>query len=108
MHPLKYKRKKEKEKREALKLMRAYFKEAQGVFDGDKDKANRLVRKIRRLAMKHRIKLPITIKRSICKHCYSFLVPGKNLRVRTRKKHRQVVYYCLECKRFMKFGYGEN
>lgn len=108
MNPKKFKRKKEQEKKQALIKIKECFKQANLVFKKDKTKANNYIRKLRRLAMKHRIILPKSIKRRICKHCYKLLLPGTNLRVRTKPKHKQVIYYCLECKHFMKFGYSKK
>ncbi len=79
------------------------FDAARKEFSKDKKLANEYVRKARRIAMKYKLRMPRSLKRRFCKHCYSYLVPGKNLRVRTHEGH--VVYYCLECKKFMRFPY---
>ena len=65
--------------------------------------AKRLVRKARVLAMKHRFRLPVALKRQFCKHCNAYFVQGKNVRIRTTKG--KVVYTCFTCKKFMRFGY---
>ncbi len=74
---------------------------AQEVFDENKGLANRYVTLARKIAMKYKVRFPRDLKRKICKHCYRFLKPGVNCRVRTQKG--KVVYYCLECKNFMRF-----
>jgi len=104
----KHYKKKVADKIAAKAEIKLLFNQARSLFKKDKAKANNLVRKLRRITLKHRLRLDKSIKRSICKHCHSLLVPGTNLRVRLRKKHNQVVYYCLECKKFMKFGYGKR
>jgi len=76
---------------------------AKEVFNNRPELAHKYAKKARRITLKYKIKLPLELKRSICKNCHSFLVPGKNLRIRTRKGH--IVYYCLECKMFMRIGY---
>ena len=91
---------KEKAKKQAKLDISEFFKLAKA--SKDKKKANLYVHKARRLAMKYRIKLTSSIKRKFCKHCYSYLVPGDNCRVRTRDG--KLVYYCLECKKYMRFG----
>lgn len=90
-------------KKEVKERIYSYMDKAKEVFVKDKALANKYVQKARRVGMKYKMKLPREVKRSFCKHCYSLLVPGKNLRVRTREGY--VVYYCLECKKFMKFRY---
>ena len=77
------------------------FEEADSVFSKDKKLANRYIRLARKIAMKFNLRMPRGYKRKFCKHCYSYLKPGVNLRVRT--KDGKVIYYCLECKKFMRF-----
>ncbi|MCK4522370.1 MAG: ribonuclease P [Nanoarchaeota archaeon] len=98
----KFKIKKQKERKKAIIKINELFSLAEQSFKKDKDKANMHVRKARRIAMKHNIKLGSVLKKRFCKHCYSYIVPGVNCRVRTRNK--MVVYYCFECKRHMRFG----
>ncbi|MCH8003579.1 MAG: ribonuclease P [Nanoarchaeota archaeon] len=94
---------KKQQKKLALDEIVVVLNKAKDVFDEKPDLAHKYAKKARRIALKYKIKLPLKLKRRICKNCHSFLVPGKNLRVRTRKGH--VVYYCLECKKFMRIGY---
>ncbi len=74
------------------------FEEAERVYSKDKKLADRYVEHARRIAMALNIKMPRELKRKFCPHCYSFLVPGKNLRVRINKN--KIVYQCLECKKY--------
>jgi len=85
----------------ARERIKKLFSEADEVFSKDKKLANRYVSLARKIAMKFNLRMPKVYKRRFCKHCYSYLKPGKNLRVRT--KNKKVVYYCLECKKFMRF-----
>ena len=64
----------------------------------DKRLQDRYVELARKIAMKFRISIPSEYKRRFCPHCYRYMIPGKNLRVRVHE-HR-VIYYCLECKKF--------
>ena len=99
----KFKGTKSKQKVLALTEVKDILNKAREIFGKNPDLANKYARKARRIALKYKLKLPVKYKRKICKNCHSFLVPGKNLRVRTRKGH--VVYYCLNCKKFMRIGY---
>ena len=99
----KFKGTRNKQKRLALEEISSIFDKAKEAFAKKPDLAHKYAKKARRITLKYKIKLPLKYKRRICKNCHSFLVPGKNLRVRTRKGH--VVYYCLECKKFMRIGY---
>lgn len=57
----------------------------------------------RKIAMKARVRIPSDIKKRFCKHCYKFLQPGVNCRVRTR--NNKLIYYCLNCKEYMRFPF---
>ena len=84
--------------REKIKFL---FKKAEDVFDEDRSLAKRYVQLAKKTARRANARVPKEFKRKFCKHCDSFLKPGKNLRVRT--KNGKVIYTCLGCKRFMKF-----
>ena len=81
--------------------IRELFESAKKVFKTSSAMANKQVAKARRLAMKHKLAIPNEFKRRFCKHCYSYLVPGVNVRIRTQKS--RVVYSCLKCKKFTRF-----
>ena len=68
--------------------------------------ANRYVTIARNMSMKFNVKIPGGLKTRFCKHCYSFLVPGQNCRVRTQKG--KVVYTCKSCDRFMRFPFTKE
>jgi ribonuclease P protein subunit RPR2 len=57
----------------------------------------------RKISMKLNVRIPPVFKRRFCKHCYHYLQPGVNVRVRT--KEGKVVYYCLDCRKYMRFPY---
>jgi len=92
-----------KPKKLVLEQIEELFRQARLMFKEDKELANKYIKTARRLSMKFKVRIPKELKRRFCKHCYRYLVPGANLRVRT--KNGKVVYYCLECKRFTRFRY---
>ncbi|MDO8740991.1 MAG: ribonuclease P [Candidatus Woesearchaeota archaeon] len=96
-------KKDKKPRAEVIKDIEEMFKEAGNIFRKDKGKANDLVRKARNLAMKSRLKMPSRLQKNFCKHCYSFLKPGINCRIRLQRG--KAIYYCLECKKYMRFPY---
>ncbi|MBI2663003.1 ribonuclease P [Candidatus Woesearchaeota archaeon] len=77
------------------------FDQADGIFKKDSKLSDKYISLARRISMKARIRIPKELKRKFCKHCYSYLKPGINCRVRTKDK--KVVYYCINCKKYMKF-----
>lgn len=60
--------------------------------------SDRYVKLARKLSMKYLVKIPLEHKRSFCKHCYSYILPGVTGRVRIRDK--KIVIYCYKCKKF--------
>jgi ribonuclease P protein subunit RPR2 len=79
------------------------FGMAAEVFDQNPGLANRYVDIARKLCMKNRIRMPAHLKRRFCTHCYRYLVPGKNARVRITGK--TVTTFCMECKRHTRLPY---
>ena len=79
------------------------FKQADEMFSEDPQLSDRYVAIARKISMKFKVRIPPQLKRKFCKHCYCFLMPGKNCRVRTHEG--KVVYYCQNCKKFMRFPY---
>src|SRR3989344_3503218 len=80
--------------------------EAKSIFKKNKKLSNRYVELARKIAMKVQLKMPKKYKRQFCKHCYSYLKPGVNSRVRINKNH--VVIYCLECKKYTRIPLGKR
>jgi ribonuclease P protein subunit RPR2 len=88
-------------KKEALKKIKILFSEAELQFNKNSSLSNRYINLARKLSMKFKTRIPRELKRKFCKHCYHYLVPNKNCRVRIHKS--RVIYYCLDCKKFMRF-----
>ena len=91
------------QKKLALDHITGLFSEARSVFSKDKALSNEYIRKALVIRDKFKIKLSNEFKKSYCKNCHSFLVPGKNLRVRAI--NGKMTYFCLECKHYMRFPY---
>tara|TARA_Y100000310_G_scaffold246044_1_gene251145 strand:- start:24 stop:341 length:318 start_codon:yes stop_codon:yes gene_type:complete len=89
---------KAKQKEIAKERIQTLFKQAELVFAKNKSLANRYITLARKIAMKVRMRMPRELKRKFCKHCYKYLKPGTNARVRTRDG--KVVISCFECKKF--------
>ena len=102
----KYKQKSAGQRAIALERINILFKEARAVFREDKELANRYVELARKIAMKYKVRIPSELQKQFCKHCYKFLMPNVNCRIRL--KDGKVVYYCLECKKFMRFPYTKE
>lgn len=97
----KYQRKSQSFQDLALKRIKKLFIQAEIEYHNDHKLSDRYVDLARKISMKYKVRIPPELKRRFCKHCNSFLVPGKNLRIRIGKS--RVIYYCLVCKKFMRF-----
>lgn len=84
----------------ASQRIQRLFEQAALQFPKNKSLVNRYVTLARKIQMKVRMRMPTIFKRRFCKHCYAYLQPGVNSRVRTLNK--KVVISCFECKRFMR------
>jgi len=99
----KYKDKQEQFRKIALERVEKLFSEADSMFKEDAKLANRYVSLARKIAMKYRVNIPTKLKRKFCKHCYSYLRPGVNSRVRLYKS--KVIIYCSNCKNYTRIPY---
>jgi len=87
-----------KQKEIAKERIETLFQEAEKVFSSNPSLSHRYVTLARKISMKVRMKFPRELKRRFCKHCYKFLMPGRNARIRTREG--KLIIYCLECKKY--------
>jgi ribonuclease P protein subunit RPR2 len=97
---------KAKQKEIAKERVKILFQQAEEVFSRNKSLAHRYVTLARKVAMKVKIRIPIELKRKYCKHCYKFMMPGVNSRIRTRDG--KVIISCLECKKFTRIPIGKK
>ena len=77
------------------------FGQAEKAFAEDPGRSARYVALARRIAMRQRVRIPREFRRRFCHHCYAFLVPGVNMRVRVHRG--KVVVTCHACKRSMRY-----
>lgn len=80
----------------ARERMEILFNLARREFHENPKRARRYVELIRRISMKNKVRIPLEIRRFICRKCNSLLIPSSTLRVRV-KRRRYVVYECMNC-----------
>ncbi len=90
----------------ALERINVLFQQAKEQFNKKPYLSDRYVKLAREIAMKCKVKIPSVLKRRFCKHCHSYFVPSKNLRVRVQRG--KAIYYCLNCKKYMRFPYRKR
>jgi len=60
--------------------------------------ANRYVEIARKISMRYLVPMPREYKRRFCKHCYHYLLPHVNSRVRIHRG--KLITYCHHCKKY--------
>lgn len=83
-------------KRIAKERIARLFQLAPLFYETDPVISNRCVDLARKIAMRQRVRIDRAFKWRFCHSCHSFLIPGKNMRVRIREG--KVVMTCLLCK----------
>lgn len=83
-----------------MERIKILFNEATSAFKVHPERSHRYIALARKIAMKAKVKIPKHLKRKFCSHCYKFLQPGVNCRVRT--KNKKLVYFCFSCRRYMR------
>jgi ribonuclease P protein subunit RPR2 len=77
------------------------FEQAARVFHEHPEMSNRYVELARKIAMRQRIRIDREYRRRYCHHCYVYLVPGNNMRVRVHRGN--VVVTCRECNKHTRY-----
>ncbi len=99
---------KERSKNPATKKIAAerigiLFEQAGLVFHEHPEMSNRYVELARKIAMRQRIRIDREITAAgTCHHCYVFLVPGNNMRVRVHRGN--VVVTCRACNKKTRYS----
>jgi len=73
---------------------------------GDINLANRYVEIARKISMRSKITIPREFKRRICKHCYKYLIPGANCRIRIYRS--KIIIFCNNCKKYTRIPIKNN
>lgn len=70
---------------------------------GNTKRTDRYVSLAKKIGTRYNVRFPRSLKRKICKHCDSFLLPSVNCRVRLNK--RTVSIYCYKCEQYTRIPY---
>ncbi|MBS3132231.1 ribonuclease P [Candidatus Woesearchaeota archaeon] len=98
-----YSKKPGEHKRIARERINELFRQASIAFPENKKMADRYVQLARKIAMKYKTVIPSGLKRRFCGHCYSYMKPGANQRIRIRNGVK--IYFCMECKKVSRVPY---
>ena len=88
-------------KKIAKERISVLFDQAKQAFAEHPERSNRYVDLARKIAMRQRVRIDRELRRQYCHHCYAFLVPGRNMRVRVHRGN--VVVTCGSCNKKMRY-----
>lgn len=91
----------------AIERIHRLFSEAEKMAKENRmELCRRYVEIARKISMKYLVRIPRVYRLRYCKKCLSYLVPGKNCRIRLKK--RKVVLTCLNCGNKKRYPYIEE
>jgi len=85
----------------ARERIEVLFEQARLAFAEFPDLSDRYVTLARKIAMRQRIRIPRELRRQYCHHCDTYLVPGRNMRVRVHRGN--VVVTCRTCNKHTRY-----
>lgn len=97
---------KEKQLSIAKERIEKLFSEAEAAFNEDSKLAKRYVELARKISTRTNTRIPFAMKRKFCRKCNAYLVPGKNVKIRT--KNKALIITCLECNALSKLPFGKK
>lgn len=75
---------------------------------GRTDLADRYVELSKKIGMKSQETIPNNLQKKYCSNCGSFLIPGKNVRIRINSEKKSVTYSCQECGEIERYSIEES
>jgi ribonuclease P protein subunit RPR2 len=87
----------------ASERIQILFNEAAKAAARHPDRAKRYVKLARKIGMRYNVRLAKHLKIRFCKHCYSYLVPGRN--AQQRLKDGILNIKCFSCNKKMRIPY---
>jgi len=89
--------KSEQKKIAEKRIKKLFYLAEKNALDKQFDLADRYIKIARKISMRYLVPIPKYYKRRFCKHCYNYLLPGENCRVRIN--NGKVLIYCNNCKK---------
>ncbi len=72
------------------------------------ERTKRYVDLARRIGMRYNVRMDKEARIRICKECSSFLIPGYNCTVRTRKDKQSLIVTCNKCGSVKRYPYRKE
>ena len=94
-------RKKDKKNKKIIarnRIEKLFILAEKNALSGRLDLSNRYVHIARKISMKYLVQISSEFKRCFCKHCYSYLLPDVNCRIRIHRN--RLIIYCKNCEKY--------
>ena len=101
-------KKPEWQKNVVIERVSVLFREAKKEFSKHPERSHRYIGMALKLCMRYNVNVPDDLKRSFCRHCKSYIVPGVNCRVRTSPSQKAVIVTCGECGKVSRHPYRKE
>jgi ribonuclease P protein subunit RPR2 len=98
---MKFRKQAEKKRQESVaseRIERLIALAGEEARNGNTTQADILVSLARRISTKTKSRIPAELKKRYCKHCHSYLIPGKTSKTRINSREKRVEATCLKCK----------
>jgi ribonuclease P protein subunit RPR2 len=69
------------------------------------DLADRYVELALKIGMSQQVSIPREFRQRYCHECHSYLVPGRNAKVRINSKRNSIDYHCRACGEVNRYGF---
>lgn len=87
------------------RIDRLFHQAEKQALTGNMELAHRYIALARKLSMRYLVRLTSKQRRRICSHCYRYLMPGTNCRVRAGDQRLTIT--CQECGGVTRFPYRD-
>jgi ribonuclease P protein subunit RPR2 len=85
------------------------FEKAEERMDEEREElADRYVELAQRIGEKTQRQIPGELKKKYCSECYTYLIAGKNCKVRVKTGQRKITYRCENCGASQSYGLSEE
>lgn len=81
------------------------LKEAEKTWRTNKKRAKTYLKNVKRLCEHYKVRLTKSQKRTFCRKCFTFFIPGESMLVRFDSDNRFIMYICKECGKKIKMRY---
>jgi len=92
-------------KKIACERVNVLIKEAERMWEKDKELSRKYVKRAWAIKLRFKLKLSKELKTSFCKKCFAVWIPGKTVDIKFNQREHIIEYVCKECGYKKRFKY---